>query len=694
MRRDKKLSTSLLLFELFFLLLFFAFFMFIYVNVKSHLNKDVLIHQKASFSYLLSQIDYHITTEKEKFAMILQIEDSINIQEIKFIDDFYMVSAKGHIKKVIKRSDKFEFHKGYDVSRNQEVLIADNFSNNQIYVYGPYFSTLTGEDEISYISRIHNKLYIANLNIKTIRGFINRIQKDEDSVVLFSTKEGLILLNTCHKYPCDKYKRANITMQGGRIDLEKTPYYHSIEYNNNLGVYVHLLSSIKENLQIIKVYLGLMYIFIFIIVFFSISRLYIQRKRILVYMLDVIQVVGNWNTDKELKLPRAKFQELNKLREFFMQLSNRIRLELAEEKRIKNYYDNIFNTSPNIMISTDVGGVITMINTAGQEFFGVKHKQNKIAKLIEFTDDEKKVIDNVKNETVEFEHITEKMIKNDDEQKVFEILIYRLTEDSKASGLVFNLVDIGERKIIEEQLIQSEKMESVGLLAGGFAHDFNNILTVIMGNIDFYKYAKTEKKQLEIIAEVSNAVDKATNLVRQIQMFSQRKMFGIDVFGVETAIKNIMLKLSDSISSNILVKYNFQDTHGIGIIANKRHLEKVIISLIDNACEAIGDRENGQIKISTEKIFLDIKIVSRLKLQNPGDYVKICIVDNGGGIDETIKDKIFDPFFSTKSERITEKGLGLSLAIVRRTVRKMQGIIDVANVDDGVVFCLYFKVVE
>ncbi len=212
--------------------------------------------------------------------------------------------------------------------------------------------------------------------------------------------------------------------------------------------------------------------------------------------------------------------------------------------------------------------------------------------------------------------------------------------------------DITEQKELEQQLRQSQKLESLGVLAGGLAHDFNNLLTGIMGNASL---AVTDLSHPELVRErmqeVLSASDRAALLVRQMLAYAGKGQFVVEPLDLSLQVNEIVTLLRTSISRFVELDLRF-DADLPRIDADRAQIQQVIMNLAMNGAEAIGDRP-GKLTITTSS-----------REVNAEQQVVLEVTDTGCGMDEHTKARIFDPFFTTK---FTGRGLGLAavMGIIR-----------------------------
>ncbi|MCA9426754.1 MAG: PAS domain-containing protein, partial [Candidatus Omnitrophica bacterium] len=253
--------------------------------------------------------------------------------------------------------------------------------------------------------------------------------------------------------------------------------------------------------------------------------------------------------------------------------------------------------------------------------------------------------------------------------------------------------DISDRKSseeiqerLEEQLRQSQKMEAVGQLAGGVAHDFNNILQAIRGHTDLaLQDVPIDSSIREDLEEISEASDRATGLVRQLLAFGRRDNLALGECNLNEAAENLMKMVRRLIGEHIDLVFN-PGAEISTIQADRGQIEQIILNLSVNARDAMP--EGGTLTIETETRHFD----SGFKRENPmareGTFVALHVKDTGSGIPREILDRIFEPFFTTKE---VGKGTGLGLATVYAAVKNHDGFILLdSNRDSGTHFMICF----
>lgn len=234
--------------------------------------------------------------------------------------------------------------------------------------------------------------------------------------------------------------------------------------------------------------------------------------------------------------------------------------------------------------------------------------------------------------------------------------------------------DITERKHLEDQLLQAQKMEAIGVLAGGVAHDFNNILTAISGYTDLtLQNMRLDDPLREYISEIGQAGDRAAALTKQLLSFSRRGDMSLAVHNLNDSINDTQRMLRRIIKENVAFRIELMpDLHNVKVDAS--HISQVLVNLVVNAGDAMP--EGGTITISTRNTYLDGDIVQENVVVTSGPFVELTVRDTGVGMDENTKRRIFEPFYTTKE---AGKGTGLGLSTVYGIVRQSGGDISVES---------------
>lgn len=247
-----------------------------------------------------------------------------------------------------------------------------------------------------------------------------------------------------------------------------------------------------------------------------------------------------------------------------------------------------------------------------------------------------------------------------------------------------------ERKRLEAQLIQANKMEALGTLAGGISHDFNNILSAIIAYAERSVRAGQEPEKVKKnIEEVLKVCNRARDLVKQILAFSRRTKHELMPIRLDTAIKDSLRMMKAILPKNIDIRQNIQ-TSG-RIMADSTQIQQVMMNLCSNAAQAMGEA-GGVLEVSLDRVELREGTEAIALDLLPGRYLRLSIRDSGHGIAPEIMERIFDPYFTTKEKG---SGTGLGLSVVHGIAKSHKGAIACRSTPgEGTTFDLYLPEIE
>ncbi|HZV06746.1 MAG TPA: response regulator [Gemmataceae bacterium] len=260
-----------------------------------------------------------------------------------------------------------------------------------------------------------------------------------------------------------------------------------------------------------------------------------------------------------------------------------------------------------------------------------------------------------------------------------------IDDKGRITGSVLVFHDVSERRRLQEQFLQAQKMEAVGRLAGGVAHDFNNILTIINGYSQLvFDSINPDDPNRQLLAEVLKCGERAAKLTRQLLAFSRKQMLQPQVVSLNALLTDLLKMLARLIGED--VELDFVPDPALGLAkVDPGQFEQAIINLAVNARDAMP--HGGRLILETHNAELDADYAEHHPDVRPGNYVCVSVSDTGHGMDEAIKANIFEPFFTTKG---LGKGTGLGLAMVYGFVKQSEGHIEVfSEPGQGTMFRVY-----
>lgn len=248
-----------------------------------------------------------------------------------------------------------------------------------------------------------------------------------------------------------------------------------------------------------------------------------------------------------------------------------------------------------------------------------------------------------------------------------------------------------DKKRLENQLIQAQKMESIGRLAGGIAHDFNNLLTGISGHIELALLDLNPADPLyATLAEVSKATESASYLTRQLLAFSRKQVIEPKVMNLHDVVEHLGRMLQRLIGENVELRTVFDSSGKDRVRVDFGQVQQILVNLAVNARDAMPD--GGKLTIETACVTLDEAYFRGRPEGSPGEYVMLAVSDNGCGMTEEVRSRLFEPFFTTKERG---KGTGLGLSTVYGAVKQNRGLVEVySEPGNGTTIKVYFPRVD
>ena len=266
----------------------------------------------------------------------------------------------------------------------------------------------------------------------------------------------------------------------------------------------------------------------------------------------------------------------------------------------------------------------------------------------------------------------------------------RLEEDGTIVGYHGIIRDVTERKQLQRQLLQAQKMEAIGQLAGGVAHDFNNILTAIIGYSDVLTQQIPEDSSYRSkLMQINRAAARAAHLTRQLLAFSRKQILDLRPLNLNEVLANFEKMLRPLIGENIEVVTLLNPSAGT-VQGDATQIEQILLNLAINSRDAMPT--GGKLTVETANVYLDKSYARTHSEVRPGPYVMLAVSDTGQGIDRLVLPRVFDPFFTTKGK---DKGTGLGLSTVYGIVKQHQGHITVySEPGRGTTFKVYLPLVQ
>ena len=372
------------------------------------------------------------------------------------------------------------------------------------------------------------------------------------------------------------------------------------------------------------------------------------------------------------------------------------KLKSSEKK-----YRQLIETTGDIIFKHDAQGKITFVNNAGLKFSGYTREEAIGKNLTDFLppDEIQDLIERKeKRSEGDDDHyqFEARLINKDGETIDVDVHATPIIENGSYQGSLVVARDITERKQIQrekkelqQQRQQTQKLETLGTLAGGIGHDFNNILTPILGYSEMIKQNFSDNDpNHQYINEIINGCIRAKDLIYQMLSFSRETSHERRPLNIIPIIKETLKLIRSSLPRTINITQNYESPCPV-ISADPTRIHQVVMNLCTNAYQAM-EEQGGVLSIEVKKLYVDENTSRKYIDLETGDYIKLSISDTGTGMDESTLQRIFEPFFTTKDE-----GTGMGLAVVHGVVKSHDGRISVySDPGEGTTFNLYFPVIE
>jgi len=407
-------------------------------------------------------------------------------------------------------------------------------------------------------------------------------------------------------------------------------------------------------------------------------------KFILTYMLNLVRryVSARKHHAEELKNKNEALEQSVELKKL---LGERI---LAEENlhKVRSYLANIIDSMPSVLIGVDLDGNVTQWNHRAEQATGVSMKEALGQPFFEpfsrLSDDMQCVKSAIKLRQKQSD--LKRRYEQDGVTQYEEMTIYPLIANG-VEGAVIRLDDITEKITNEMALRRAQKMDAIGQLTGGIAHDFNNILGIVIGNLQLLELTLVgNEKALDRIKKALKGAVRGADITRRLLRFSRDKTQESKPINVNNVIGGMDELIAKSLTVFIDVQTHFADELW-SINVDPGDIEDAILNLSLNAKDAMP--EGGSLIIETSNKVLDDSYVKYNPGSSSGEFVMISVSDNGTGMSEDLRERVLEPFFTTKAQG---KGTGLGLSMVYGFVNRLGGHIKIyTELGEGTTFHLF-----
>jgi PAS domain S-box-containing protein len=403
------------------------------------------------------------------------------------------------------------------------------------------------------------------------------------------------------------------------------------------------------------------------------------------------EICSHRQTQKRLRQTKVELEQRVELRTTELAESHEFLREealarLEAEAKLRRLA-SIVESSEDAIIGKDLEGIITDWNAGAEHLFGWKSEEivgRHISVLAAGKEERKRVLVSLQRQEEVPPYETMRRARDGKEIPV-SVRISPIREKGQIVGMASINRDLRQAKKLEEQVRQAQKMESIGQLAGGVAHDFNNILTIIFGCTDILLSMNScPGSAREFLTQIQDAGERGAGLTRQLLAFSRRQVMQLQEVNLNEVVARAQQMLERLIGEDVQLTTVLATDLG-AIQADPGQIEQVIMNLAVNARDAMP--QGGQLTIETRQVDLSDKYGADQVGVAPGHYALLAVTDSGEGMDAATTERIFEPFFTTKE---VGKGTGLGLAVVHGIVKQTGGKVSVySELCHGTTFKIY-----
>ncbi|WP_051938068.1 hybrid sensor histidine kinase/response regulator [Ghiorsea bivora] len=548
---------------------------------------------------------------------------------------------------------------------------------------------------------------IATINILDFwRNIQTKVTTTEDNMLYLIDGRGVLLAHeqNSHLHQGDLLtNKAIVRSLLAYKNWNSTQAYQGFEQQNVFGIGSHInnlswsiVSEISASriMQPIEKSLSYLVFIVFLVhIFFGVFGILMVR-RMLQPIHSLSQAIQHAEQGQyQVDLPHSAYKEVQNLIQHFTNLTHTI---AERESELRQYMRTLEHLGESILI-TDKHGIVSYINPAFKKDTSYTNSiLGKPIQHIKKSTQSNTVYHRIHHciQTGEAWEGRVTAFKADGESFPARIHISPVFSDHHITHFVMILQNMTKHDLLEAQLLQAQKTESIGTLVGGIAHDFNNNLAAIMGNTYLAKAsikAGRDQDTTQKIENIESLSKHAATVVAQLMAYARQDIIQKDKINLSTTIENTIGLSHVAIPENIQFKVHITHSDDI-VFADPSQIQQMVMNLLNNARDAVATVEQPCITLHVTPVFVDANFHKRNPDISTLHFMRLSIKDNGHGITKENLPHIFDPFFTTKA---VGEGTGLGLSMILGMVQSHQGVIDVESTQDkGTTFHIYLPIVE
>lgn len=614
-----------------------------------------------------------------------------------------VIDQEGLVKKVVP------FRKDYiGLNMSGKHFFKEIEKVRDLYWSSTHISSHTGEPTLTIALPLRKGVLAGILNLGILGDFIDRLKRGPMEIGVVDRNGTFI----AHSVRSNVYQRVNVRALEGirqallgiegnyRVQQGGQKVFLSVALVPQTGWPVVVIQTVDQAFAPVNRVRNIFWIGIGLAVILALIMALFRVKRVLRPLSRLISDAKKISKGDYDFPPQPKsYPEIDELSGDFRMMAEAVAGREETLKQSEKRFRDLFNSISDLVFTQDLEGRFLSVNPALRKIFGYDDSELIGRKAADFMKPElgslfeSEYLGRIKSDGY-YEGVSSYFAK--DGRKIYiehhTSLVGSGDDKPYITGTGRDVTErvLAEREIkkLQEQMLQSKKMEAIGTLAGGIAHDFNNLLMGIQGNVSLMLMDLDHgNPYYERLRNMEQQIRRGADLTKQLLGFARGGKYEVEPTDLNGVIRN-QCRMFGRTKKEISIQEKFQKDLWV-VEVDQGQIEQVLLNLYVNASQAMPG--GGKLFVQTENVVLDKEHVKPFDLA-PGKYVKISVSDMGMGIDENVLERIFDPFFTT---RAIGKGTGLGLASAYGIIKNHGGIIDVhSEVGEGSTFNIYLPAAE
>lgn len=632
--------------------------------------------------------------------------------------DIYAANSKGEYHTILKDEAGFRIFVGDIANRPYFISI---MSGGATQITPPLISKTTGIPTVFMVSPILNEqnqpqgLVGAGISLQYIQQIAQELHAGKTGYGIMIARDGAFIYHPDNDLVMSQKltdRHSATERELGKLMLSgQTGVYHYSSNNIKMVAFYQpipitgwAVATVLPEAELFSPAIRMMRLLIFITLLFA-SAIGIAILLAMKHLTEPLQTlstrareIAEGNLDGDVPEVNSN-DEIGQLSQSFNIMTDNLKETLSGLKKSEDNYRGIFEHSVSGILQTTLDGKILNSNPAMAKILKYDSTDpqavpfpDSVLKIYANPNERVKVISQLQREG-SIEHY-EMQFFDRNKDKVWASVSSYLARDHTGAPLHIESIvsDINDRKLVEEekgklflQLAQAQKLDAVGQLAGGVAHDFNNMLSVILGHTELALLKmETGEKHYKAFVDIQSAAEHSVNLTRQLLAFARKQTVAPQIIDLNHTIANTFTLLRRLIPEDVELIHAPSDKLGL-VKVDPDQVSQILTNLCVNARDAILG--SGRINIGTKNLTIDETYSQHIPDLQPGDYICLSVSDNGSGMDKETLEHLFEPFYTTKG---LNEGTGLGLATIYGIVKQNNSFINVySELGQGTTFNIY-----